>query len=41
MCEKEDETQKQVIECPVINKERKKYEKPPEYEQLNTKNVQN
>ena len=28
MCEKEDKTQKHIIECPVINKERDEYERP-------------
>ena len=41
LCENEDETQMHIIECPVINKERNEYEKPPEYEELNTKNVHN
>ena len=41
LCENEDETQMHIIERPVINKERKEYEEPPKYEELNTKNVHN
>ena len=33
MCENEDETQMHIIECPVINKERKEYEEQPKYEE--------
>ena len=41
ICENEDETQKHIIDCPLINKERKDYEKPPEYEELYQRNIQN
>ena len=39
--EKEEETQKHIVECPGMNKVREEYEKPPEYEQSNTKDVKN
>ena len=38
--ENEDETQKHTIECPLINKERKLYTKPQEYEELYKRNIQ-
>ena len=41
ICKEENETQIHLIECKEINNHKKEYEKPPEYEELLKKNVQN
>ena len=39
VCKIEEETQKHIIECTEINKEKKEYEKLPDYEELYKRNV--
>ena len=41
ICKNEYETQTHLIECNEINKHKKEYEKPPEYEEIQKTNVQN
>ena len=40
VCKMEDESQQHIIQCKEINKMRKCYEKPPEYEELFGRNVE-
>ena len=41
ICKNENETQIHLIECNEVNKYKKEYEKPPEYEEIQKTNVQN